>query len=597
MDAIDLAGLDDAPPVDLDPSLWSANLTALRGEQPEFAQQLEHTALPPHWRPAAGLDGFPTYRIELAGEPPQWLAGTAAPRTRARALLRLDQISHKDPALPTIAWQAVFVFEERTPQLAAVLRTVDLAHGITSGRCILVPPRREQAFLEELLERYPGLLPPGTIVTLPLVSDQRLGQVRTICETVARQTSDARDRRLQSLAVRTAPGASKQVAEPRLAVLALGPNRSSHRLSHELVGAAERLHWATCRCAVTSPRSVHPLPHCERLADFAAALSICIDHPPGSLPLQPGKTVCQWHLQVKDVPERCADDATIHLAATPRVAVALRAAGVPEARLVDFHWGFPGAERQVSARPPSPRAVAIVADLPDASASACRIEQPTHKQLWAQLHQTAAKAWTTVEITQPATLLRRAERSSGVQLGESSLRTRMVRIIEHVLIPAIVLERISQLLEQASFEVVTVGTGWHRCSSRTLRPFAESLDYLAERAAGVSVLAAVFAGLLDPLNPALLHAAALGWPLLIHSPGAASLNARLGGILRPREHYDPFAGPQDLRAALNAIRTDPRRIERRCTQVRAHLRQHHGYVQRLTSLIQRLGVKWPTPVR
>ena len=95
MDAIELATLDDAPPIDLDPARWPNNLNSLHTEQPELAEELRAAELPAHWRPVAALDGFPTYRVERAGQPPQWLAGTAAPLTRARAVLRYDQIGDK----------------------------------------------------------------------------------------------------------------------------------------------------------------------------------------------------------------------------------------------------------------------------------------------------------------------------------------------------------------------------------------------------------------------------------------------------------------------------------------------------------------------
>lgn len=607
MDAIDLAGLDDVRPLDLDPSLWPANLTALRDQQPELAEQLQHASLPAHWRPVAGLDDCPTYRVESAGEAPRWLADTAAPQRRAAALLRYDQISDQNPALPTIAagaelklllekltpQQAVFVFEEDLTQLAAVLRTTDLAQGITTGRCILVPPQHAQAFLERLLEQFPGLGPPGTIVTLPGVSGGRLEQVRAICERVTGKATEARSRQLQSLAAHMRTEASTQGPQPRLALVALGPSPRSHQLSSELAAAANGLRWTTCRCAATGPREAHLLPHCEQLAHFAAELSICIDHSPGLLPLPTGKTVCRWHPHAKDVPEALADDDTVHLAATPRIAEALRAAGVPDRRLVDFYWAMPSTQSRIDPRPRVSRTIVIVADLPDASAAACRIEQPTHKRLWTQLHQRAAKVWQTAEITQPATLLRNAERTSGIELADSSLRRQMVRIIEHVLIPAIVLERILQPLLRESFEIVTVGTGWHRCSSLPLQSLAEDLDGRTACATKTAPLAAIFAGPLDPLSPALLHAAALGWPLLIHSPGRASLTPRLGGILQPQQHYEPFAGSRDLRAALDAVRADPPPVAARCARTRTHLQQCHGYGQRLTSLVRRLGLEWP----
>jgi hypothetical protein len=618
MDAIDLAALDQLQPVNLDPLLWSANLSALRAQQPELAHQLECLTLPSHWRPAVALDGFPTYRIESPSAAPQWLAGTAAPRTRAGALFRHDQIADRNPALPTIAagaelqllldrlsaQQAVFVFEESVLQLAAVLRIVDLTSALAEGRCILIPPEREQAFLEEHLDRYPGLLPPGMILTPACVSTERLARVRSICETVARRISDARGQRLLAVTARTSAQTpnrgdgrdARPDHAPRIAVLAVGPNPRSHQLSGELTAAADGLCWPTCCCAARGPRNVHVLPHCEKLADFAADLSICIDHPPERLPIPAGRISCQWHLDTKNVPESLPDDNTIHLAATPRVTKALRAAGVPQSRLADFHWAFPSVELEERAAPRSPRTVVIVADLPDASAAACRITQPTHRQLWAQLHQTAGKAWETAAITQPAGLLSSAERASGVTLGESSLRARMVRIIEFVLIPAVVLERISRLLLKASFGVATVGTGWHRCSSEALRPLAENLDGGPARVARAAVAAAVFGGSADPLSPALFQAAALGWPLLIHSPGGASLSPQLGGILHPQQHYDPFAGARDLRTLLDAVQADPERIARRCSRVRAHLREHHGYAQRLTALVRRLGLRCPQAI-
>jgi hypothetical protein len=607
MDAIDLAALDDPRPIELNPAVWSGNLAALRTEQRALADQVEHTSLPSHWRPVAALDGSPTYRVEPPGQPPQWLAGTAAPRTRAAALLRLDQIGDKNPALPTIGagaelkllleqlgpQQAVFVFEEDTPCLAAMLRLLDLSPALRTGRCVVVAPDREQAFLQELLKKHPGLLPPGSLITLPHVSAERIGRLRVVCESVARGANEARHQRLQALTARLP---SQPAAEPRFAVLALGPSPRSHSLSRELTTAAERLGWATCRCAATGPRNVHMLPHCERLADFAARLTICVDHAPAVLPLSPGRIVCQWHLRTQDVSPSLSDDKTIHLAASPLVAEALRAAGGAEARVLELYWACPSQDIPSAPAPPAPRTAVILADLPDASATACRIEQPTHKRLWAQLYETAAKAWTAARITQPAALLRAAERASGVQLSERLLREQMMRIIAHVLIPAVVLDRILQVLRQESFEVFTVGTGWHRCSHGPTQPLAESCEELPGHAARVSPLAAILAGPLDPLCPGLFYAGALGWPLLIHSPADKSLTRQLGGTLQPQQHYLPFADGQGLRRALEAIRAAPHAAQERTARVQAHLRRRHTYAERLAHLARELGLEWPGAV-
>jgi hypothetical protein len=610
MDAIDLAALDDAPHAELDPLVWSANLKTLQVEQPELASQIEEARLPPHWRAAAALDGFQTFRIEASGQPPHWLAETAAPLTRARALLRFDQIGDRNPALPTVAagaelrlllerlapQQAVFVFAEQMTDFAAVLRTVDLAQGIANGRCVLVPPDREETFLKGLLERHAGLLPPQTIVPLPGITDERLVQLRQVCESLARRIGQAREERLRALGARNSLNdqrARQRSGEPRLAVLALGPGRLTHRLSEELAASGEQLGWAVHRCAMTGPRQAHALPHCEQLAEFAAGLSICVGHPPTALPLRSADTVCQWHVHAKDVPEQLPVDDTIHLAATPRVAQALEAAGVPAPRLVEFYWGYPARKVPAAAGPPTARTVVILVDLPDASAGACHIEQPTHRKLWTQLHQTASQTWETAAIRQPTALLRAAERASGVELTERPLRQRMLRIIEHVLIPAVVLERILQALERESFGIITVGAGWQRCSSECVQAIASSLEDGLQRAATIAPTAAIFAGPLDPLSPGLFDAASPGWPLLIHCPGGVSLSTELGGLLHAQQHYDAFAGARDLLAALHAIAAHPEQTERRCTRVRAYLQQHHTYTRRLMTLVQRLGLEWP----
>jgi len=606
MDALDVAALDDAPPLEPDPSIWPANLSALREQQPDLACRIEATPLPPHWRPVAGLDGFPTWRIEPPGAPPAWLADTAAPQTRAGALLRLEELSERNPALPTIAagaelklllerlapYQAVYVFEEDATRLAAVLRTIAVDQAVRAGRCILVPAGREGAFLEETLDRFPGLLPPGMLIALPGVAASRLAQLRDLCASAARSAEDARSRRIQSCAHLPAEPSARAPDGVRVALVALGPNPLTHHLAEELERAASGLGWKSCACVMRGPRTAHVLPHCERLAEARAALAVCIEHGPAVLPLRPGRIVARWHLQARAVPERLPDDDTLHLAASPYVARALRAAGLSEQRLLEFHWACPTTPVEAAPWSPASKTVALVADLPDARAAACRIEQPTHKQLWTRVHQLAAEAWQTPLIGQPAALLARAERASGIELGEQILRDRFLRLIEHALIPAVVLERILGLLCEAAFTVVTIGAGWQRCTAESFQRLAPSFQQLPAQALTTPILAAVCAGSLDPLGPGLFHAAALGWPLLLHHPGGGSPAARLAGILQPGQHCDIFTSSAELRAALDALRAHPQRTQRRCARVRTYLAERHSYGQRLKNLVRQLDLPW-----
>ena len=97
---------------------------------------------------------------------------------------------------------------------------------------------------------------------------------------------------------------------------------------------------------------------------------------------------------------------------------------------------------------------------------------------------------------------------------------------------------------------------------------------------------AIFAGSLDPLTPALLQAAALGWPLLLHSPGARPLTSALGRVLHPEQHLQTFAGRADLLAALRKIRQDREGTERRAVRARKHVREEHSYLRRLGELVE-----------
>ena len=101
--AFDPAQLDTFRPATVDPRVWTANLTALATDEPEFAEALRRLELPASWRPAVALDDSLTYRLEEAGQPPTWLGNTAAPRARAASLLERYDHSGRNPALPTCA--------------------------------------------------------------------------------------------------------------------------------------------------------------------------------------------------------------------------------------------------------------------------------------------------------------------------------------------------------------------------------------------------------------------------------------------------------------------------------------------------------------
>lgn len=601
-----LARFDDARVVSLNSRAWSDNLAALRQTDSPLADQTEQTPLPEYWRPVETLDGRITFRTESSGQAPTWLAATAAPMTRANALLADFRPGDRNPALPSIATgteltlllehlpthKAVFVFERELATLAAVLRVVDLAGQIRAGRCILVPPRREDAWLAELLERHPGLLPPGNILCLPHVPASRLEQLRSTCERVALRTAQRRTQRIEQLARAAASEQPATTSSTRLAVLALSPDRPSLVASQALARAAGQMGWDVRRCATEGPREVHVLTHVEALAGYAPALTICVNQARACMPRPLPDPVCEWYLAAGEVPEQLPDDGMWRLAASPAVAAALRAAApASDPRLLDFYWACGRDTVGDAAQKPPSDAIVLVADLPDASPEASGFDQATHKQLWEHLHAATDRAWETRDIRSPETLLRHAERASGVRLAVSSLRREMLRLVEHVLIPAVVLGRIVQTLEQERLRVLAVGRGWRRCPSENVELLTEDALELSRPASEMRPAAAIFAARPDPLTPALLEAGLLGWPLLLHSPGGEPLATRLGAVLQPEQHFQAFAGAKELRNALRLFRERPEQIARRLERARRHLLQHHSYAQRLEALARQVGIQ------
>ena len=501
-----------------------------------------------------------------------------------------------NPSLPSIAagaelkllldrlpyYQAVYVFGAESASLAAVLRVSDLSSAIAAGRCVFVPPGHEEAVLREHLAAHPGLLHPGNIVVLPGVADERIRELCRTCERVARDVLQARVARLNELR-KAAAATTADEAGQRLAVIALTPEAASRVASEAITGAARALGWPAACCRIGGPEDMHVLPHCEKLAALSPNLTICVNHPPERVPLRLRGAVCEWVTSAARVPATLPADGKLWLAASPHVAAALRSAAGDGANVREWYWGCEsGSDDAIEAKPED--YVLLVADWPTDDPDACGIEQPSHQQLWQHLRQMAAKCWDGREILQPAGLLARAEQATGVHLGEASLRPWLLLLIEDALIPAAITGTIVRALASEPIRVKAVGRGWSERPGKEIEVLAEHLFELPDHGASLRPRAAIFAGSIDPLSPALLHAGVLGWPLLVHSPGAQRLGAALGQILHPEQHLLPFAGRTELRAALGATIQDRQQACRRAARTRQHLRENHSYERRLEQL-------------
>ncbi|RMF74920.1 MAG: hypothetical protein D6744_14035, partial [Planctomycetota bacterium] len=514
---MDLALLDDAPPIELDGEIFRRNLEALRRDDADLAERIAAADLPRHWRPVRALDGSPAWRTEPPAAPPQWLGGSAAPKTRGRACLAAQrgaivnlactgfgagvEIADLLPTLPPHA--AVFIFENDLRKVAAVLRTHLLDEALRRGALILHDPADEAGALRRVLERHPGLRPPTRVVALPDTPPERVNEIRALCETVVQQVAQDRRRRIEELGA-ASPSAKPDSARTQVAIVALSDDSNAHWVADGLHAAVAASDWRGVLSAARGPRQADASVHAEAVLRADPSLLVAVDCNPAGLPLTTGRRRCQWHIRRITDDRPPLDPDAVHLAASPTIASDLRRVGVPDDSIRELYWAAPQVD--VADAEPESQDVVLFADLLDASPEACGVVQPTHRTLWTALHETAERNWATESILDARSLLTQAERACGVRIGEPNLRARLAQIVEHVLIPAVVVRRILRALQAARRTPLVVGRGWAN-SAEHAEPLAASVADVQEQQWNQRPLAAIIAGPIDPLGPALLQCA------------------------------------------------------------------------------------------
>ncbi|MEP0848530.1 MAG: glycosyltransferase family 1 protein [Phycisphaerae bacterium] len=596
MGALSLSPLDALTPYELDPQVWAANLTAIAAESETLAERFRATEIPCEWRAARALDGSPTWRLEAPGEPPRWLGDAAAPRVRAEALLAGVRLGDSNFALPAVGTgaeldlllprlqpqQAVYVFERDPLRMAAVLRVRDLTDAIARGRCVILPPDGELDHILALLGRWPGMLLPGTLLNVVSAGTGEVRHAQHVCEIAARAVGQRRAETLSSL--------RQAIAQPppvdgtlRLALLALGGRVPDVRRARELASATERLGWSAALLVGDDPRRADPVFQCQQLASFGPTLMLSVGHDVDALPASPSVPALRLVSELIEALRPVGRAGARLLAASPRIGAALRAAGAAPERVVDFWHAAPqallDAEVPIAAAGP----LVFVADRPDSRASACGIEQPTHKRLWKALRARITERWDTLDVERPAELLRSAESECGLELGGDSLREQMLRLIKLTLIPSVVAERILRLLLAQADEVLLVGTGWRNDTPHRCRLLAEDPGELEPRMLP-PVCAALSSQQSDPLSETLIAAAALGWPLIVFRSGRSPSSGEYGGVIDPARHAMPATASRELAAAITSMRREHASALKRAERLREHLRREHTYERRLRQL-------------
>lgn len=572
-----LPSLDHERPAPMPAAVFQNNLAALAAIFPAMAAALREHPLPAHWRPALALDDCPTMRCEPPGAPAAWLDDSAAPQTRATELLRSVTTHDLNLALPSIGTGAellallaelpparsVFVFENEPDRLAAVLRLHDLADALRSMRCVLIP-WSDSAALEHLLDHHPGLEPPGQLICFRHTPPAQASRLREVCDRAAQ-------RRASSPPVEPTPPTGG------VALVYLGRDAAIQQVAEALTAEAGALGGPVTVHLADRPGRTDPHWHARVLDGRRADFLIVID---GVGPAATAGTCALWHTR-EPQPGASWPPQWLHLAATPQLAEALRARGV---RAVDFWW--PAIADDADPPEAAARSACLLADLPDDSAAACGISQPTHEMLWRDVQTRATAEWDRRGAYDAFALLRSAERATGIELHPENLRSHALVAIAERVIPAAVARQIARTLAASDLTVGSLGSGWSA---------AADLAALADPARGPAAIRdlpprlLIVGGRRAALGPVLLAAAAAGWPLLVHDPGGEGPAASLRGVLAHNQHFRTFSGAAALAKALREWAEDPAPWLRRAATARKELRSRHSPAQRWIALADHPG--------
>lgn len=560
-----LDAFDIPIPLMIDPAVFERNLAALAVDQPALAQLLRRASIPMTWRPVFALDDWPTWRCESPGEPASWLCDSAVPRTRADALLSIYQPGDLNATLPSLACgaelalllerlprhKAVFVFESDEAVLAAVLRVIDLSEAIAAGRCILLHSDQLEQTLAEHLDRWPALLPPGNIMLIPGIGDERVQSLRAIVERFAGERLPAQSRAFEDAitSLRSPPADSAT----RFGIVCAAPQRGSEHTAAALLHAARQIRQNASEFVVRGPRDVHPLAAARWAAAFQPSVTLCVGHRADLLPPNVKGAIYEWLWTQPETPPTAASRATSTLYAQAADPGEGTSGGTGQ-----HFFPFAADERLLpiagaNAQRRALHAICLVADRPLDNDETHTKMQPTHQLLWTHLRNSVRATWNSSTPSSGEAILASVERATGISIGEVTVRPLFIDAIERVLLTGAICHDAMEIAAELQLSVMAIGGGWTDVDAVTAlgEDTISAYDEIHRIATTEKGVLWVFANAADAWPAALANASIAGFPILryAHSRVAAEAAARNW----PADGLKIFRNKRELREQVRGI--------------------------------------------
>lgn len=578
-----------ASPPQLNAAVFTGNMTALRQIDPRLSDCVAKLAASSQATLAVTRDGQISFclaypaAMTAPGGGSRWLGRTSIPAVRADALLDRFDAGLGNVLLPGIGQgfevtlllqrlarcRAVFVWEPDDEAVALCLQLHDWSAAFSEGRLVLLggPLTALTATLTAWLEAHPGYLCPTRIMMWPWATPPELAEIRAVVQAAYESVEASRARELARLRQQLAETRPREIlhrsdgsgvgqsGEGRsVLILSLQPREEVLALGDAIATAMSAAGEQTQYVAVRSAGDVHPLARIRQvtgtdggLPDRAILLNATRQDVRDVLPDRVS-AIC-W-LETHAIPSSGLaghiDDRDIIAVTHSRGHSRVLQAGIEPARVIVCPWPCLSSSRDPADLAAANRAidVAIMADLPLASAERFGYDLPTHLQLWSTAVELLESRIDSFTDDQGELILTVAENRLRLKIDDPEVRRPMVETLSTTVANALLWRRLLHVLMQAGVHLAVYGHGWGEVAGGCWRGAMMSMQDRVSVAEQAKLL--IHADVTGEVSSAALLAAGSGAVLLAR---AHPSDRRPGGLHTLFEHHRgmlTFRTAQDL---------------------------------------------------
>lgn len=472
--------------------LYENNLRTLRVRQPDAAQTLDFTPLPPNINFTTGRDGSPTCLLPADGDRRRWFGGSSMPSVSAEAAFSTYQSDGRNVALPGILTgqaplvllkrlpqhTAIFVVEPTTSQLKIALHLRDYSVEIEKGRLVFLLGQGEEFVLgvRRFFEQHPGYEIPVHLLTVIQQSTSAVAGLQRQLEEAGQAAMDVHARRVEDQVRRLIQAVIPREipAEPRLAILSVDPNEETQQHVERTRRALLDLGWHHDICIPNAPQRCHVSQRLQTVLDINADFILLVNSNAGAMRsfLPPHCAIANWYTpnaHVQPNQEDALFEREAFFASSAQNVDALVRAGVPADRI---HECPPAADHTVF-RPATPgshershNAIDVLLDIPDDRPESWRVDLASHVALWNAIRHTVQQSADRYRIDVADTFLEDAQRISGTTLKDPKIRDHFLTLTKSCIAPAALARATIERIRRAGLSISIWGGHWSPTANR-----------------------------------------------------------------------------------------------------------------------------------